>query len=695
MERLTEGLLKRRSAGVLVEIAAQGAQQPTAEGEAADLDRRRVVIERVVPEIDEGRFPIRRVTGETVTVEADVFADGHDHLTCVLLFRQPGDSGWSERPMEPLGNDRWRSRFIVRETGQYSYTVRAWVDEFGTWQDALARKVEAGQDVAVELLIGAQIIGAVAARADAEEGERLSAWVEAIREGAHPQAILDATLDDTIAAIARRHPDPAAVVSYHRELAIEVERPRARFSTWYEMFPRSASPRPGRHGTFKDCIARLPYIAGMGFDVLYLPPIHPIGRTFRKGRNNTPDARSRDPGSPWAIGSEEGGHTAIHPQLGTLEEFHALVAAAADHGIEIALDLAFQCSPDHPWVREHPEWFQHRPDGTLQYAENPPKKYQDIYPFHFGGEAWQSLWEGLKEVVLYWVRQGVRIFRVDNPHTKPFPFWEWLIAEVRRQHPEVIFLSEAFTRPKVMYRLAKIGFTQSYTYFAWRNTKWELTEYFTELTQAAPREFFRPNLWPNTPDILNEYLQLGGRGAFIARLVLAAMLGANYGIYGPAFELIEERAREPDSEEYLDSEKYQLRHWNIEDPRSLRPFIARINRIRRENPELQSDRSLRFHQIDNDNLICFSKRAEEEHGGLLVVVNLDPHRTQAGWTNLALDELGVSSDETYQVNDLLTGARYLWHGSRNYVELDPHTVPAHVFRIRRRLRTERDFEYYL
>jgi starch synthase (maltosyl-transferring) len=433
----------------------------------------------------------------------------------------------------------------------------------------------------------------------------------------------------------------------------------------------------------------------MGFDVVYLPPIHPIGTSFRKGRNNTTVAEPGDVGSPWAIGSAEGGHMALHPELGDMADFERFLAKAAGLGLEIAIDIAFQCSPDHPYVREHPEWFRRRPDGTIQYAENPPKKYQDIFPLEFETDDWRALWEELTGVVRFWVAKGIRIFRVDNPHTKAFPFWELLIAEVKRDHPDAIFLAEAFTRPKVMYRLAKLGFTQSYTYFAWRNTRQELVEYFTELTKSDVREFFRPNLWPNTPDILPEFLQFGGRPAFLSRIVLAATLGASYGIYGPAFELAENRALRPGSEEYLDSEKYQLRQWDIENPWNLREMIARVNQARRENPALQSDWSLRFHEIDNEKLICYSKATPDYSNVILVVVNLDPHHTHAGWVNLDLAALGVDREHPYQVHELLGDSRYLWTGTRNYVELNPQSAPAHVFRIRRKIRTERDFDYFL
>ncbi|HEY6366250.1 MAG TPA: alpha-amylase family glycosyl hydrolase, partial [Candidatus Binatia bacterium] len=442
-------------------------------------------------------------------------------------------------------------------------------------------------------------------------------------------------------------------------------------------------------------IDRLPYVAGMGFDVLYLPPIHPVGNSFRKGKNNTLAAGTNDVGSPWAIGAKEGGHKAIHPQLGSLADFKRLIEEAKKFDIEIALDIAFQCTPDHPYVEEHPEWFRKRPDGSIQYAENPPKKYQDIYPLDFESEGWEELWKELKSVILFWCEQGVRIFRVDNPHTKTFPFWEWVIGEVKKHHPDALFLAEAFTRPKVMYRLAKLGFSQSYTYFTWRNTKTELTQYFTELTQTEVGDFFRANLWPATPDILTEYLQFGGRPAFMARLVLAAMLGASYGIYGPAFELCENTPREPGSEEYFNSEKYEIKHWDLEKPDSLRELIARVNRIRRENPALQSDRSLRFYPVDNPEIVCFGKRTEDLSNVIVVAVNLDPHHSQSGWLELPSEELGLDPQQTFQMHDLLTDARYLWQGQRNYVRLDPDSVPAQIFHVRPRIRREQDFDYFM
>ena len=545
----------------------------------------------------------------------------------------------------------------------------------------------------VELLTGAELVTLGAKRANGNHRQTLERFAKALRADTMEASRL--ALAQELAALMARYPDRRWAVTYGKELRVAVERKRAQFSSWYEMFPRSCAPTAGVHGTFKDCIARLPYVASMGFDVLYLPPIHPIGVSFRKGKNNAMSATPDDVGSPWAIGAKEGGHKSIHPQLGTLADFHQLVAKAKEQGLEIALDIAFQCTPDHPYVKDHPEWFRKRPDGSIQYAENPPKKYQDIYPIDFESEDWQELWRELKSIVIFWCEQGVRIFRVDNPHTKALPFWEWAIAEVRKEYPDAIFLAEAFTRPKVMYRLAKLGFSQSYSYFAWRNTSAELTDYFTELSQSAVAEYFRPNLWPTTPDILTEYLQFGGRPAFMARLVLAAMLGANYGIYGPAFELCENVAREPGSEEFLNSEKYQLRHWDLAKPDSLKEIIALVNRIRRDNPALHGDRSLRFHPVDNSQLICFSKQSDDLTNAIVVVVNLDPHHSQSGWVELDAELLGLEPKQPYQMHELLTGARYLWHGARNFLQLDPLSMPAQIFRVRHKLRREQDFDYFL
>ncbi|MBK9168647.1 MAG: alpha-1,4-glucan--maltose-1-phosphate maltosyltransferase [Bryobacterales bacterium] len=653
--------------------------------------RRRVVIEAVEPQVDAGRFAIKRVAGETVQVAVDLFGDGHDAVAGAVLYRHESRREWSSTPLRPLVNDRWEAEFRVEETGAHLYTIEGWVDHFLTWQRDLRKRLQAGSETEVDFLIGADLVEAASLRAPSEDAARLREWANALRER------LDAAsaLDETLTAIVLRYPDRTLASRYERELRIVVDRPRAGFSAWYEIFPRSCSFTPGVHGTFADCARRLPEIAAMGFDVVYLPPVHPVGRLYRKGKNNSTVAQPDDVGSPWAIGAEEGGHKAIHPQLGTLDDFRAFVAEAREAGLETALDIAFQCAPDHPWVRDHPQWFRARPDGSIQYAENPPKKYQDIYPLDFETSDWRALWEGLKSVFLHWAAEGVRIFRVDNPHTKPFAFWEWVIAEVKRQYPDVLFLSEAFTRPKLMYRLAKVGFTQSYTYFSWRNTKAELTEYFHELTATPVREFFRPNAWPNTPDILPEFLQIGGRPAFMIRHALAATLAANYGIYGPAFELCENEPRERGSEEYLHSEKYEIRQRDWDAPWSLKDYIARINHIRRENPALHADRRLRFHPTDNDMLLCYSKTTEDMTNVIVVVVNLDFRYRHSGWVHLDLDALGVEAEHPFQVHDLLGGGRYLWQGSRNYVELDSHSLPAHIFRVRRRVRTEADFDYYL
>jgi len=661
-----------------------------------DEGSRRVVIDRVRPEVDRGRFPTKRTVGDRVTVEADIFADGHDALSAALLYRHEGSEKWSQVPMQALPNDLWRGYFYVSELGRYRYTIIAWVDRFKSWQQDLAKRVEADQDISVDLLIGAQLLEEAAARtASRRDAQRILEWCRTLRSAEVPQEPrAELALSEKVSSLVEKYPETRFATLYPKELLIVVDREKARFSAWYEMFPRSCASRTGAHGTFSDCEKRLPYIADMGFDVLYLPPVHPVGHTHRKGRNNVPVGQPDDPGSPWAIGSSEGGHKAVEPALGTLEDFRRLLAKASEYGIEVALDMAFQCSPDHPYVETHPEWFRWRPDGTVQYAENPPKKYQDILPLDFNTDKWQELWEEMRSIVLFWIDQGVRIFRVDNPHTKPFDFWEWLIAGIKESHPEVIFLAEAFTRPKIMYRLAKLGFTQSYTYFAWRNTKWELADYFTELTQTEVKEYFRPSLWPNTPDILTEYLQLGGRTALMTRLILAATLGASYGIYGPAFELCENTPREQGSEEYLNSEKYEIKNWDIDRPDSLKEIISRVNRIRRENVALQSDWSLHFHPVDNDRLICYSKQTQDLSNLVIVVVNLDPHYIQSGWVELHLDDLGLDDSEPYQVHDLLSDGRYIWNGPRNYVELNPHVVPAHIFRVRHRVHTERNFDYY-
>jgi starch synthase (maltosyl-transferring) len=649
--------------------------------------------------VDNGRFAVKAVAGDEVRITAHCFTDGHDALRVMLRWRGEYQVEASEVPMTALVNDVWEASFAPPSIGRYFYTVIAWVDPFESWRHEMKRRVD-GDDIRIASQVGAPEIAAAAERAGGADRKRLAKWAKDLQTAAtdpeaDPKALKAMALDETIAALAGRFPDRRFATQYPVELPLVADRERARFSSWYELFPRSTAAEPGVHGTFKDVEGRLPAIAAMGFDVLYFPPIHPIGRIQRKGKNNKLMTEPGDVGSPWAIGADEGGHKSILPELGTAEEFRHLLNAAAFYGIEIALDIAFQCAPDHPYVKAHPSWFRWRPDGTVQYAENPPKKYQDIYPFNFESDDWRAMWAELKSVFDHWIAEGVKIFRVDNPHTKAFPFWEWAITEIKREHPEVIFLAEAFTRPKVMHRLAKLGFSQSYTYFTWRNDKQELVEYFTELANGPGSDYFRPNAWPNTPDILHEQLQHGDAPTYMARLVLAATLAANYGIYGPAYELREHLPREPGSEEYLASEKYQLRHWHHEDPLSLAPFITRVNQIRRENLALHDNRSLRFLPIENDQLLAYAKASEDGSNVVVTVVNLDPHHVQSGWVHLDPASLGVEPDQPFQMHDLLSNQRFVWQGEYHYVQLDPHRVPAHVFLVRRRLRDERDFDYFL
>ena len=673
--------------------------EPAAASANGEDGRVRAVIDAILPDVDAGRFAVKRIAGEPVLIEAHCLTDGHDKLRVVLGWRSPTDTASHEIEMTLLGNDRWTAEFTPPTAGRYAYTVTAWVDHFESWWHELERRDEKN-DIRTALEVGATIIDAAVPRADEGDKTLLTTWASRLRDTARNDVNSPDTttmkalaLDPARAAVMQRYADRSLAVSMTRELT--VDRQMARFSTWYELFPRSAAPEPGRHGTFRDVERLVPRIAGMGFNVIYLPPIHPIGRINRKGPNNSLTAGPTDVGSPWAIGSQEGGHKDILPQLGSLEDFQSLVRVGRQFDIDIALDIAFQCAPDHPYVTAHPEWFRHRPDGSVQYAENPPKKYQDIYPFDFESRDWRGLWEELRGVMDYWAQHGVRIFRVDNPHTKSFAFWEWVIGEIKQKHPDVIFLAEAFTRPKVMHRLAKLGFSQSYTYFTWRNSKYELTEYFTELAHGPGRDYFRPNVWPNTPDILHEALQSGQRQVFVARLILAATLSANYGIYGPTFELMESAPREHGSEEYRDSEKYQLRHWDLDRPDGLAPLIAKVNRIRNENPALQRDTSLTFCAVNNDQLIAYYKYDADAGDMILTVVNLDPYNPQSGWIELNLDALQIGADEPYQMHDLLSDQRFQWRGTSNYVRLEPWRQPAHVLKLRRHQRREHDFDYYL
>ena len=653
--------------------------------------RKRVIIEGVAPAVDQGRFPAKRVLGDVVGAEADIFADGHDLISAVLRWRHQSEKKPREIRMRPLINDRWRAEFPVESLGFYHFTIEAWIDHFLTWHRDLQKRVDGGaEDLDVQLQIGLQLIREAADRAAARDKKKLQGFITTLESEAPIEEKIDDMWSEDLLALMFRNAERRFSTSLDGEMPIEVDRKKAAYSSWYEMFPRSAGN--GRHGTFRDLEAELPRVAKMGFDVLYLPPIHPIGTTFRKGRNSTVGADEDDAGSPWAIGAPEGGHTAVHPQLGTIEDFERLVKVAAQHNVEIALDIAFQVSPDHPYVNQHPEWFRKRPDGSIQYAENPPKKYQDIYPFDFETEGWQGLWTELRDVFRFWIGKGVRIFRVDNPHTKPLPFWNAVITQLKRENPDLIFLAEAFTRPRITYWLAKGGFSQSYTYFAWRNTAHELREYFQEITKPPVSDFFRPNAWPNTPDILTEYLQYGGKPAFTIRFVLAATLSSSYGIYGPPFERYDHVARESGSEEYHDSEKYAVKRWEPTGD-DLSELITVVNRVRRENIALQQNTTLRFHKTDNESILCYSKAAGDNI--VLCVVNVDPNNTQSGWLDLDLEALQLDPTRAFQVHDLLSNARHSWHGPRNFVQLNPHVVPAHIFRIRRRVRTERDFEYYL
>ena len=657
--------------------------------------RLRAVIDAVLPCIDRGRFAAKCIAGQPFHVTVHAFTDGHDVLRVMLLWQQEGHAV-QEVEMTLKWNDEWHASFTPSVPGRYNYEAVAWVDHFRSWRTELARRVDA-DDIRIAALVGAELVDQAAARAKGEDREALLRFSAALKQPANEphevEALKALALDPQQAAFVDRYPDRSLAVSSGTVLPLVADRERAGFSAWYELFPRSTSAEPGMHGRFSDVEKQLPRIAEMGFDVVYFPPIHPIGREKRKGKNNALTTEPGDVGSPWAIGAAEGGHKSILPALGTAEDFRRLVKRANELNLEIALDIALQCAPDHPYVQQHPQWFRWRPDGTVQYAENPPKKYQDIYPFNFETEDWQALWLELKSIFDHWIGEGVRIFRVDNPHTKSFAFWEWCIGEIRKQHPDVLFLAEAFTRPKVMHRLAKLGYNQSYTYFTWRNTAEELTEYFTELSQGPGRYYFRPNAWPNTPDILSEHLHGQGRPAFAMRLVLAATLSANYGVYGPAYELMENTPRSAGSEEYLHSEKYQLRHWDLNRADSLQPLMTRLNAIRRENRALQSNAGLEFFTTDNEQLLAYAKRTHDGENLILCVVNLDVRYPQSGWVELDTTWLGLAQPgDAYELDDLLNQQAFIWRGPRNFVILEPGQ--AHVMRLRRGVRNERDSESF-
>jgi starch synthase (maltosyl-transferring) len=646
---------------------------------------RSVIIESVTPELDGGRYPVKREVGATFIVEADLFKEGHDIIAGRVAYRAPGSTLSLTVPLAFVDNDRWRASFELDTPGVYTYTVEAYPDLYRSWASDTKKKADAGQDVSSDLLEGARLLARLAEIGS--EGDRTtlleaSKTVGTLDTPASVAAALQLALDPVVVDLASSHVDPAIVTRYDRELQVKVDRVRARFGTWYEIFPRSQGTDPTRSATFREAEARIPAIAAMGFDVLYMTPIHPIGTTNRKGKNNTLVAGPNDPGSPYATGSKDGGHMAIAPELGTLDDFAHFEQTAKAHGMELAMDFAIQVSPDHPWVTDHPEWFYHRPDGTIKFAENPPKKYEDIYPVNFNCDGWRELWAELRDIVLFWARRGVRVFRVDNPHTKPLDFWKWMIHAVQVEFPDTIFLAEAFTRPKVMKALAKAGFTQSYTYFTWRNERTEIEEYLTEITQPPVAEYFRGNLFINTPDILPDILQEGGRPAFIMRLVLGATVGSTYGIYS-GYELCENVPRYPGSEYYLDSEMYQHKVWDWDRRGNIVNIVTAINKIRHENPALQEYSNLRFYGSEDPNIIFYGKATADLDNIVLVALNLDPFETHFGGVFLPPGEFGVRDDEVYEVEDLLNGSTYSWYGRHNWVRLDPKVQPAHILRIRR------------
>jgi starch synthase (maltosyl-transferring) len=642
----------------------------------ADELMRTVVIEAIAPAVEGGRYPVKREVGAVVDVTADIFKEGHDVLVAFVLYRRADDRAWREAPMRFVDNDRWAGRFTLTDNTRWLFTIEALADPFRSWLADLAKRVEVGQDVASELAEGVALIRAAAGRARAgERRDAFATFVRRIEQAPSQSDAVEIARDPQLAQLMDAHLDRSTATRAAREYEVVADRERARFATWYEFFPRSSGGE-GRHGTLKDAEAQLDRAAAMGFDVVYLPPIHPIGRTHRKGRNNALSAESGDPGSPWAIGAAEGGHTAVHPELGTLDDFDRFVEAAGRRGLEVALDFAIQASPDHPWVREHPEWFFHRPDGTIKYAENPPKKYQDVYPVNFVGDDPAPLWLEMKRVIEFWIAHGVKTFRVDNPHTKPVRFWEWLIRAVQATHPETIFLAEAFTRPKMMKVLAKAGFTQSYTYFTWRNAKQELIDYFTEITTPPVADYFRGNLWPNTPDILHEALVRGGRPAFKFRLVMAATLSSLYGIYS-GYELCENVPVREGSEEYLYSEKYELKPRTWDAAGNLVDYITRVNHARRAHPALQRYDNLRFYAADDPNILWYGKSWGDDH--VFVAVNLDPHGTHASFVDVPLHALGLAADASYRMHEQISDARHEWRGPRGYVDLDPQREPAQIF----------------
>lgn len=662
------------------------------------IDQVRIVIESITPQVDGGRFAVKAVAGDTLEVAADIWKDGHEHLKAAVCWRKLGKGeltahrpaqapdlgrpGWHEAPLksEYSLNDRWFGKMTVEDVGPYVFTVVAWTDFYGSWAEELKKKMGASQDVTSELLEGLALIERIAAKAKAPEKKAIQKVIAAIKEGEDSEDKAKVCLArETLELMAANDPRFDLQVA-DVEIPLWADRERARFGAWYELFPRSCGGDPKKGSTFRQAEERLPYVAGLGFDVVYLPPIHPIGVSHRKGPNNNPQAQPGDVGSPWAIGNSDGGHTEVHPDLGTVEDFEHFVAAAKKLGLEIALDFAVQCSPDHPWVKTHPQWFSHRPDGTIKYAENPPKKYQDIYPINFETEDRDGLYHALLDALLFWAKRGVRIFRVDNPHTKPQSFWEWAITEVHKRYPDALFLAEAFTRPKRLRRLGKLGFSQSYSYFTWRNGRKELEDFCNEHFNTDLRFEVRPNLFANTPDILHEYLQKGGRAAFMIRAVLAATLSPTYGIYS-GFELCENVPVKEGSEEYLDSEKYQVKSRDWDQAGNIKPLVGVLNRIRREHRALQLADNLRFLPSSDPNIIAFAKATPDYRDVLVVAVNVDPYSAHEGM--ITLPEAYYGNQPNYLVGDLLTNAYYTWNGPANYVRLDPHVLPAHVLQVAR------------
>ncbi|MBQ4819446.1 alpha-1,4-glucan--maltose-1-phosphate maltosyltransferase [Aquimarina sp. MMG016] len=645
------------------------------------LNQERVIIENVTPELNNGVFFIKRIVNEKVNITADIIGDGHDIVQAGVRYKHEGERSWKETRMHHINNDSWNGCFTVEKQGYYSYQIQGWIDYALNWQHGTKRKIEDNQNVKSELLEGREYLIPLQKKASTSEKKYISKLLDIFQDASQYENAIAEAKSDTLHDLFYKYPSKGLMATY-QDLKVYVDREKARFSTWYEFFPRSAAEEEGKHGTFKDCERLLPRIVEMGFDVLYFPPIHPIGEVNRKGKNNTTEALKEDVGSPWGIGSIDGGHTSIHKKLGSLEDFKNLVAKAKEMGLEIAMDYALQAAPDHPWVKEFPEFFKWRPDGTVQYAENPPKKYQDIQPIYFDTKEWKKMWKELLDAAMFWIEEcDIKIFRVDNPHTKPFHFWGWLISEIKKKHPDVLFLSEAFTKPKVMQQLAKQGFTQSYTYFTWRNSKHELIEYVNELTSTDQKEYFRPNFWPNTPDINPYHLQGANEAMHIIKYSLASTLSSNTGIYGPVFEQMVSSAI-PGKEEYLDSEKYQLRHWDWNIKNKLITLITSINHIRKENPALQQTNNIKFCHIENDQLIAFYKYNDDKTNEVMIVINLDPHYSQQGHVQLPLHDLGIHAGHGIEVHDLITKSSYHWNNEWNFVELHP-AMPMHIFKIKK------------